>query len=303
MQTGGRKSKKYWLNLVRAFLLSLLAVTLLVCYVIYPWNRGNARLRPPRTYACCQTPVDFGMDYEEINLTTRDGLTLKSWYIASRNQAAVLIAHGASGNRASHLDQAKKLNESGFGVLLIELRGHGESDGSIITFSGEDILAGVQFLKTRPDVEADRIGVMGCSLGAMTAIQAAALTPDIQSVIADGASPVAIEDEPPPQNIGEALMLPAYFSEYIVWKLQGAAPPMPITRAVGVINPRPILFIAGGELKSEVQAMQNFYDYTPGPKEFWIVPGAGHCGGWQVQNETYAQKMIQFFERTLLSSH
>ncbi len=303
MHTGGWRTKKYWLNLLRAFLLSLLAVALLVCYVIYPSYRGYLRLRPPRTFACCQTPSDLGMKYEDATLTTRDGLTLKSWYIPSRNHAAVLIAHGAGGNRASHLEQASTLNQSGFGVLLIELRGHGESDGDIITFSGEDILAGVQYLKARPEVEPGRIGVMGCSLGAMTAIQGAALTTDIQSVIADGASPVAMEDELAPQNVGEALMLPAYFTEYITWSLQGAAPPMSITHALEVINPRPVLFIAGGAFQPEVQFMQNFYDHAPGPKELWIVPGAGHCGGWQAQNETYAGKITSFFERTLLTSH
>ncbi len=233
---------------------------------------------------------------------TRDGLTLKGWYIPPRNHAAILVAHGAGGNRGSHLEQAQALNQSGFGVLLVELRDHGESEGSIITFSGEDVLAGIQFLKSRPEIDPGRIGAMGCSLGAMTVIQAAALTTDIQAVIADGSSPVAFEDEPPPQNIGEALMLPAYFAEYISWHLQGAAPPISITRALAVMNPRPILLIAAGELEPEVNFTQNFNNHTPGPKEMWIVPGAGHCGGWQAQKDVYQHKMISFFEDTLLSS-
>ncbi len=303
MAISRRRTKRYWLNLLRAFIISLFSVALLVCYVFYPWYRGNLRLHPPRSLACCQTPADFGSSYENVSFVTQDGITLKGWYLPSSNHAAVLIAHGAGGNRASHLDQAMVLNQAGFGVLLIELRDHGESDGSIISFSGADILAGVQFLNSKAEIEPGRIGAWGCSLGAMNAIQTAALTTDIRGLIVDGPSPMSIEDEPPPQNAGEALMLPAYFTEYIVWSLQGAAPSMPITRAVQKINPRPILFIAGGELYPEVQAVQNFFDRTPGPKEIWIVPGAGHCNGWQVQRDTYLQKMISFFSRTLLPSH
>ncbi len=301
MDRSSRKTKKYWLNLLKAFFLTLFSVVFLFCYVLYPSYRGYMHLRPPRTFACCQTPADLGMSYAEVSFQTRDGLTLKGWYIPSRNRAAVLIAHGATGNRSSHLPQAQVLNQSGFGVLLIELRGSGESDGSIITFSGDDVLAGIQFLKTRPEIDPGKIGAMGCSLGAMTSIQAAVLTPDIQAVIAEGLAPAAMEDEPAPQSIGDALMLPAYFTEYISWSLQGAAPPVSITHALAAMNQRPILLIAAGDLKVEVQFVQTFFDRAPGPKEIWIVQGAGHCGAWQVQQEAYQQKMTSFFEDSLLS--
>ncbi len=301
MQKGGWKTRKYWLNLLRAFLVSLLSVALVACYVIYPWWKGNLRLHPPRSYACCQTPADLGLDYADASFETRDGLTLKGWYIPSHNHAAIIIAHGAGGNRSSHLDQAAELNRAGFGVLLIELRDHGDSDGNVISFSGEDVLAGVQYLRGKGEIDQGKIGVMGCSLGAMVSIQAAALTSDIRAVIADGLSPAAIEDEPPPRNVGEALMLPAYFTEYIVWSLQGAAPPVSITKALGKLGSRPVLFIAGGALDPEVQFAQNFYSRTPGPKEIWIAPGAGHCGGWQAQKEAYIKLTNAFFENTLLA--
>ncbi len=302
MDSSRWRKKKYWLNLLKAFVLTLFSVAFLICYIVYPSYRGYIRLRPPRSIACCRTPADLGMRYEEVSFTTRDSFKLKGWYIPSRNHAAVLIAHGAGGNRASHLDQAQALNQAGYGVLLVELRGNGESDGDIITFSGEDVLAGIQFLKSRPEIDPGRIGAMGCSLGAMTAIQAAALTTDIRALIAEGPSPAAIADEPAPRNVGEALMLPAYFTEYIIWYLQGAAPPISITRALAAMNPRPILLIAAGELEPEAQFVENFYDHTPGPKEIWIVPGAGHCGGWQAQKGAYQQKMITFFEDALISS-
>lgn len=299
-KTRGDK-KRYWLNLLRAFFIPLFSAVLILFYVVYPVYVGDRRLHPPRSSSCCQTPADFGMDFEDISLKTRDGLTLKGWYIPSFNRAAIILAHGAGGNRGSHLDMASELNRIGFGVLLIELRNHGDSEGSVISFSGEDVLAGIQYLSRKPEIAQKKIGVWGCSLGAMVAIQSAALTDDVQAVIADGPGPAGLLDEPPPQTLYDALVLPAYMVEYVVWWVEGAMSPLPITRALGEFHSRPVLLIAGNELAFEVQTVQNYYRQAPGPKEIWLVPGAGHCGGWQVQKDAYLQKMKTFFEAALLS--
>ena len=67
------------------------------------------------------------------------------------------------------------LARHGYGVLIFDRRGEGESDGDPNPYAwndGErDLLAAIDFLKRRPDVEPDRIGGIGLSVGGETSFR------------------------------------------------------------------------------------------------------------------------------------
>src|SRR5688572_4423520 len=79
-------------------------------------------LYPKRDVFCCDTPADAGYEYTDVTLTTEDGLALDGWYLQGENDAAVILAHGANGNRASMWEPAKMFRRHGYGVLLFDLR-------------------------------------------------------------------------------------------------------------------------------------------------------------------------------------
>ena len=66
---------------------------------------------------------------------TSDGLRLEGWYVPSRNRAAVLVFPGRSGNKQHH---ARNLISHGYGVLLVDNRGQGESEGDPNVFGWDD---------------------------------------------------------------------------------------------------------------------------------------------------------------------
>jgi len=78
---------------------------------------------------CCKTPVDEGLDYGDITLNTRDGVKIRGWYIPSQNRATVILLHSMAANRLGTMDQALMFVRNGYGVLMIDLRVHGESGG------------------------------------------------------------------------------------------------------------------------------------------------------------------------------
>ena len=93
--------------------------------------------------------ADLGAPYEDVTLKTSDGL--QGWYVASKNGAAVISFPGrkASGTQA----QARMLVRHGYGVLLLDRRGEGasEGDGNMFGWGGErDIAAALDFLERRP---------------------------------------------------------------------------------------------------------------------------------------------------------
>ena len=93
--------------------------------------------------------ADLGAPYKDVAFETSDGLTLKGWYIESKNGAAVISFPG----RASSQKRAKMLADHGYGVLLFDRRGEGESEGDPNTFGwqGErDVHAAVRYLQEPP---------------------------------------------------------------------------------------------------------------------------------------------------------
>ena len=123
--------------------------------------------------------ADLGAPYENVEFRTADGLRLKGWYIRSRNRAAVISFPG----RASSQKRAKLLARHGYGVLLFDRRGEGESEGDPNTFGwhGErDIHAAVAYLQRQPDVDPGRIGGIGLSVGGEMMIEAAAESSDAE---------------------------------------------------------------------------------------------------------------------------
>ncbi len=138
-----------------------------------------------------ETPGDRGLEYVDVELRTQHGTVLSGWYLPSRNGAAVVALHGAGSTRSSVLDQAIVLADHGFGVLLYDARGHGDSEGQAMDFGwmgNEDIGAALAFLERQPDVNDERIGVLGLSMGGEQAIGAAAGDPRIMAVVAEGAT-------------------------------------------------------------------------------------------------------------------
>ncbi len=89
---------------------------------------------------------ELGVPYEDVAFTTSDGLELEGWYIPSRNGAAVIAFPGRKGPQR----QARMLARHGYGVLLFDRRGEGESEGdpNIFGWRGErDLDAAVAFLE------------------------------------------------------------------------------------------------------------------------------------------------------------
>jgi uncharacterized protein len=243
--------------------------------------------------------ADLGAPYEEITFTTSDGLELEGWYIRSRNGAAVISFPG----RASSQKRAKMLARHGYGVLLFDRRGEGESDGdpNIFGWQGErDVHAAVGFLRSRPDVDPERIGAIGLSVGGEMLIEAAAESDALEAIVSEGASGRSVRDivanpETKWQEVignGVATVGTAVFTDN--------APPASLKSLVPKIG-SPVFFIYGERGQSvEEPANTAFYAAARGPKEIWEVPGSGHIGGIDAQPREYERRVVGFFDRVLL---
>ena len=243
--------------------------------------------------------VDLGGPYERVTLKTYDGLKLAAWYVPSRNGAAVIAFPG----RSQPVPHARMLVRHGYGVLLLDRRGEGESEGDYNAFGwgGEaDVAAAVGFLRGRPDVDPDRIGGLGLSVGGELLLQAAAHTRALRAVVSEGAGVRSLAEHRHTPGVGR---VQRWFSEWVVQTgalavLSGVAPPEDLTRLVARVSPRALMLIeaqhgAGGE------ELNGVYLAAAGdPKSLWRAQGR-HTRALATQPAEYERRVVGFFDRAL----
>ena len=133
---------------------------------------------------CCETPVDYGAaQFENVHLNTADGAIISGWYVAPTTQVgkAIILIHGYGYDRRGTDFQTRALIAAGYGVLLYDLRDHGESTGKLNTFNRmdvyqSDLLKVVNYLKQKPEINPAHIGVVGISLGAFATLNSSPKT-------------------------------------------------------------------------------------------------------------------------------
>ncbi|HSD85197.1 MAG TPA: alpha/beta fold hydrolase, partial [Anaerolineae bacterium] len=138
-----------------------------------------------------EIPNGLAFPVEEVTFKGGDDLTLAGWFAPPQNGATIILLHGYGGNRTAMIWHARKLVEAGYGVLLYDERASGESEGQRRSYGWEDpedVAGALRYLSERPEVDAQRIAIAGCSIGAQIALQAAARYPALKAVWADGPS-------------------------------------------------------------------------------------------------------------------
>ncbi len=301
-----RSTPRYWLNLIGFTLIASIVGYFAYAYIGVTYFMAQGFTHPQRMSLCCDNPSDWGFDYEDVNLKTRDGISLRGWYITSQNKAAIILLHSIASNRLGTKDLAIMFARHGYGVLMIDLRAHGESDGDILTYGGDeflDVSAGVDYLQARPEVDPDKIGVMGLSLGASTSILSAAQDERLAAVAADAPGAVVFEDWPKPDTIIDSLYVPfdlMFF--FYLHRIDGVSKPLSILDAVGQITPRPVFLIGGttGGSTLEQRSISQFLAVANEPKEMWVIPNTKHISGLKTHPQEYEENVIGFFDRYLL---
>ena len=141
-------------------------------------------------------PVRYRLRHEDVTFPSGDGTKLTGWFIrgfGEKPKGTVIHFHGNANNMAGHFAAVAWLPKYGFNVLAFDYRGYGKSDGKPSPGGlYMDCLAAIDYVKSRKDVDPDKILLFGQSLGAANAITAVGkpaseLTPlpGIRAVLAD----------------------------------------------------------------------------------------------------------------------
>jgi len=206
---------------------------------------------------------------------------LTAWWMPNGKpaRAPVVILHGLGASKAHMIDYILFAQEQGNPTLAIDFRGHGESDPSLTSigfYESRDAIAAMQFVREKG--AGDPV-LWGTSMGAVSALLAAAR---------DGSAAGIIADAPFDTYRNTVLHHAKLFYGLSEFPLITLAMPMIESRArfrVAEVDclraaeqiQAPMLLLAGEEdARMPPTMVRTIYDRAAGPKEFWVIPGEGH---------------------------
>lgn len=209
----------------------------------------------PTTETAAETPPTATTEPEptgppdpiDVDVPGAGGLTLKGTFYGAVPNAApgVLLLHMYGQTRATWVELATRLQDVGIASLAIDLRGHGETGGDEDwVLAAQDVTAAYEWLGTRDDVDASRLGGVGASIGANLTMVLGASDPTVDVI---------------------GLLSPGF--DYFRVEIEGA---------MLLYGDRPAL-LAATELDGySTQTVRTMADQASGPVELLVYPGSAH---------------------------
>ena len=252
----------------------------------------------------------LGIKFEDVEFRTFDGTRLHGWWMPISEDAPTIVAlHGVKKNRTDVMRASVVLNRHGFNVLVFDGRGHGKSEGRYVTYGfheARDVEAAIDWLLKEKNVDPERLGVAGESMGAAIALQVAARNPCIKACWAD--SPFASLRRVTSEFVSKVTHLPPAVLSPVLW----STIQMANYRGkfdVNNVNPLdictqikcPVYLVHGtGDELIDIEHSKNIYDaLVCENKQVWLVEGARHARSIRSAKAEYRKRLIDFFETTL----
>ena len=255
-----------------------------------------------------------------VNIKTRDGISIKGFFIPGKEAQGrtVVFCHEIGAGAASYQKYAAYLVEKGFNLFTFDFRGHGLSGNRqgyeprqwVTSCEMNDLNAVLDYLKTRRDVDQNRVGLFGISKGAGTALIIAGKKKNIKAVVSDGgfSTRMTLVDY---MRKWTSIYLPvdtlptSIYWLIEVWSLWVLSRRIKchfpkLERAIPRLDQIPILMIHGKKDNYiNPKQAERIYARVRGPKEIWLVPQARHNESVVVEPVEYANRVTAFFEKNL----
>ena len=279
----------------------------LTALVVIAWVGSERALHPayPRYEWSLATYSD--LHPQQIRVRSADEAILDGRFFSGSRRSLVILASGYGDTQDQMLPIAEFLHQAGFNVLTYNSRARAPSGGEYVTLGvmeQRDLLSVVDYAAVRADVDANRIGVLGISMGASTAILSAAKDKRIKAVVDDS----GFSDAPRiiAASFEHFIHLPAFpfapltiaLADYRAGIDVNSVRPVEV---IGQISPRPLLIIheSGDPVVPADNSLRNFAAARQ-PKELWLLPGTGHGRAHTVAKSEYEKRVTVFFESAML---
>jgi hypothetical protein len=244
--------------------------------------------------------------YGEVGIASK-GLRLRAWlFHGERDRPAVIIVHGLGDTLESYQEHAQPFLHRRDTVLLLDLRGHGASEGRTTTLGGqesEDVLAAMEYLKAE-GLGGNGFILMGHSMGAVAILLAAAGRAEVRAVIAE--APYDTLRNTVAHHARLVFGLPSWVPVIPLsiwcaeWLAGFDADAIDTVAAASRIKAPLLAIVDGDDRRMPEPVVRRIVDAHPGPKKLWIAQGVGHVGA--IYHPEWKRVVFEFLDRHLAPS-
>jgi uncharacterized protein len=127
--------------------------------------------RYPRSFVS-ESPV---FKYDTVRLHTKSGLSIDGWLAKtdSVSKGTILLFHGIGVDKMTLIDEANEFRYLGYNIMMVDFRGHGNSEGNRTTIGyreAEEVEQAVSFLQKT--IGEKKVFIYGSSMGAVAVTRA-----------------------------------------------------------------------------------------------------------------------------------
>lgn len=234
----------------------------------------------------------------EVELTSA-GEKLGAWYSPASTGAAIVLCHGAGGDRTQLLVEARALARQGFGVLLFDWPGHGASTGEVTWHDRErrSLVATLDWLTQQPEIDAKRVGAVGFSLGGYILSQVAKTDRRVRAMALLG-TPANLNDQVRlSHRAWNPIREPA---ARLALELHGIDLDEPQPEHVIGQFSGPLLVVGGtADVTVPLELTQNLFRAARSPKTLYVVPNGTHGNYVGTAGDEYLTRVVDHFRAAL----
>ena len=262
-----------------------------------------------------EAAATLGLPYQDVRFPARgDGVQIAGWYVPRPGATrAIIVVHGKDQSRATEFfdafpkgrftEMSAGLQAAGFAVLMIDLRGHGQSGDAHFSFGlleRRDVMGAADWLKAQ-GFKPGSIGALGVSLGAASTVGAAAEDTDIGAAVVDSGfaewCPVMYANWNSATGLPDALIPPVRLMTRILYGYD-VCDSRPVTE-IGRIAPRPVLLIHTVRDQTIAYSHADQMKAALPSAELWMAGGLEHARNYNADPAAYLAKVTGFFDRGL----
>ena len=233
------------------------------------------------------TPDDLGMPFEEVYFAAADGTQLHGWFVPGRGDDTIVWFHGNAGNISNRVYNIMLMNQRvGANLFIFDYRGYGLSEGKPsekgLYSDGEGAL---EYLRSRDDIDADRLVLFGRSLGGCVVAELA-MRHRTKAMIIES-SFTSVDAMSRYKRPVFAFFLP---SRLLVWSRFDSLSKMPRIHS-------PVMIVHGSEdVTVPIHMGRELFDAANEPKRFYEIKGATHDDTHMVGGENYFKALREFID-------
>lgn len=237
------------------------------------------------------SPAEYGLAFDELRFPASDGHTLQGLILKANGspKGTVVHCHGNTGNLTSHFQLTIFLVKAGYNVFTFDYSGYGTSEG-VPSPEGivRDAMAAIRFVKSRPDVDSNRLVLFGQSLGGAAAAGAMARDPSIRCLILE-ATFTTYRDMAFFSLLGRILF---FLTPFVI-------PSIGPIRELDAIAPRPVLFVHGvKDTLVPTKFSERLFDRARGKKSLCLIRNLHHLDTDNSEPE-YQRAILDFLTQNL----